>query len=131
MSKLSEWVKSADWKTEKHAPVIEAPERVKAGEWVTISAVIGKEIAHPNTTEHHIAWIALHFVPDGAKVSYELGRFEFSAHGQSAGGPNLGPVFTDSCVTVRAKFTLPGTLFATSYCNIHGLWESSKALTLA
>jgi len=25
----------------------------------------------------------------------------------------------------------PGTLIATSYCNIHGLWESSKEIALA
>ncbi len=131
MERLSEVVKSADWKNEKHVPVIEAPSEVKAGEWFAVSATVGKEIPHPNTTEHHICWVALHFVPEGAKVSYELGRFEFTAHGQSAAGPNEGPVHTDSSVSVKIKIDGPGTLFATSYCNIHGLWESHATVGLA
>jgi len=70
-------------------------------------------------------------VPEGATLSYELGRFEFSAHGQSVKGANEGPAFTDSRVTIRARLLAPGTLFATTYCNIHGLWESSRRITLA
>ena len=66
MKSLHDVVKSADWKSEKHVPVIDAPESFKAGDWVEVSATVGKEIPHPNTTEHHICWIALHFVPDGA-----------------------------------------------------------------
>ena len=131
MSNLSEYVKSADWKSEKHVPVIESPDTVKAGEWFAISVTVGKEIAHPNTTEHHIAWVVVHFLPAGGKVTFEIARVAFSAHGQSATGPNLGPVFADSTLTVRAKVTTGGTLFATADCNIHGLWESNKALTVA
>jgi superoxide reductase len=130
MDKLGEFVRSADWKSEKHVPVIECADSVKAGEFVSIAVTVGKQIAHPNTTEHHIAWIAIHFVPAGGKLSYEIGRFEFSAHGQSGEGPNKGPVYTDSGVVVRAKLNAPGTLFATAYCNIHGLWEANKAVAV-
>ena len=59
--KISDIIQSADWKTEKHVPGIEAPEVVKAGERVTVQVSVGKEIAHPNTTEHHIRWIKLYF----------------------------------------------------------------------
>lgn len=131
MSKLSDFVKSADWQNEKHVPVIEAPEAVKAGEWTSVSVAVGKGIPHPNTTEHFIAWIALHFVPEGAKVSYELARCELSAHGQAATGANTGPAYTDSGMTVRVKLDKPGSLHATAYCNIHGLWESSKSVAIA
>ena len=124
MNKLSEYVKTADWKSEKHVPVIECPDTVKTGEWFTIGVTVGKEIAHPNTTEHHIAWIAVHFLPAGGKTTFEIGRFEFSAHGQSPTGPDQGPIHTDSAVTVRAKVTTGGTIFATAYCNIHGLWTA-------
>ena len=131
MNKLSDYVKTADWKSEKHVPVIDCPDTVKAGEWFAIGVTVGKEIAHPNTTEHHIAWIAVHFLPAGGKTTFEIGRFEFSAHGQSPTGPNQGPIHTDSTVTVRAKVATGGTLFATAYCNIHGLWESDKTIGLA
>ena len=130
MSKLNEYVKTADWKSEKHVPMIDCPDTVKSGEWFPVNVTVGKEIPHPNTTEHHIAWIAVHFLPAGGKTTIELGRVEFSAHGQSATGPNQGPAFTDSTVTVRAKLTTGGTIFATAYCNIHGLWEADRAIAV-
>jgi len=49
---------------------------------------VGVEIPHPNTTEHHIRWIRLFFHPEGEKSSYELGSYEFSAHGESVEGAN-------------------------------------------
>ena len=128
---LSEFVKSADWKSEKHVPVIECGATVKAGEPLAITVSVGKEIAHPNTTNHHISWIALHFVPAGAKASIEIGRCEFSAHGESVEGPDKGPAYTDSTLSVRAKLAVSGTLYATAYCNIHGLWSSEKTVTVA
>jgi superoxide reductase len=130
MSKLGDFVKSADWNSEKHAPVIEAPASAKAGEFVDVTASTGKAIAHPNTTEHHIAWIALNFLPEGAASTVEIGRCEFSAHGQDVKGPNEGPLHTDSLVSTRIKLATSGTIFATSYCNIHGLWESSQSITI-
>ena len=128
---LSEFVKSADWKSEKHVPVIGCDATVKANEAVAITVTVGKEIAHPNTTNHHIAWIALHFAPAGAKASIEITRCEFSAHGAAVEGPDKGPAYTDSTVSVRAKFAVSGTLYATAYCNIHGLWASEKPVTVA
>ncbi len=130
MSKLSDLVHSADWKTEKHVPVIELPATVKAGEMFNVQVTIGKEIAHPNTTEHHIAWIALHFIPKDGKFSIEIGRTELSAHGQSAAGANQGPAYTDSSALFRMKTSVPGTLVATEYCNIHGLWVSESDVAL-
>jgi len=127
---LSEFVKSADWKNEKHVPVIECADTVKAGEALAITVSVGKEIPHPNTTAHHIVWIALHYVPDGAKASYEITRCEFSAHGASAEGPDKGPAFTQSCVKISAKLAKSGKLYATEFCNIHGLWASEKAITV-
>ena len=131
MERLNELVKSADWKSEKHVPVIDAPDSAKAGDWITISATVGKEIPHPNTTEHHMCWIALHYAPDGEKVSYEIARCDLSAHGQSVKGANEGPVYTDSTVTVRVKLLKSGKIFATAYCNIHGLWESNHAISVS
>ena len=66
---LESFVKTADWKNEKHVPVIDAPASVKAGETFDVDVTVGKEIPHPNTVEHHIAWIALHYVPEGAQLS--------------------------------------------------------------
>ena len=127
---LSEFVKSADWKSEKHVPVIECEDTVESGSCLPIKITIGKEIPHPNTTNHHIAWIALHYVPEGTQTSIEISRTEFSSHAAGADGPDSGPALTCSYVTVCAKLAKSGTLFATSYCNIHGLWSSEKTVTV-
>jgi superoxide reductase len=128
MGKIGALYQSADWKTEKHVPVIECPEEVKAGEIFEVRAALGKEVSHPNTTAHHIRWIQLFFKPDGDKFSYQVGAYEFTAHGESVDGPDKGPVYTDHAVTASLKVNKPGVLYATSLCNIHGLWENSKAI---
>jgi superoxide reductase len=101
---------------------------VKKGEYFKVTAAVGKEIAHPNTTAHHIRWITLFFMPDGEKFPYQLGRFEFTAHGESTLGPDTSTVFTHPEASCTFKTDNPGMLMASSYCNIHGLWQSSKRL---
>jgi len=126
--KIGEMIQTADWKGEKHVPVIDCQDKVKSDELVDVTVTIGKEIAHPNTTEHHIRWIAVHFVPEGGKFAFDVGNFEFNAHGESTQGPNKGPVYTHHVVTFAFRTNQSGTLNAVSYCNIHGLWESSKKI---
>ena len=130
MEKISDLVQQADWKKEKHAPAIECPDKVKAGEFFEVKVGLGKEVAHPNTTEHHIRWVTLYFHPEGDKFPYEVGHFQFNAHGESAKGPNEGPVYTHHQVTASLKTDTPGTLHALSLCNIHGLWENSKEIAV-
>ena len=131
MARFSDIIQEADWKEEKHVPVIECPDTVRSGELFDVKVSLGKEIAHPNTTEHHIRWITLYFHPEGDKFPYQVGRFEFTAHGESAAGPNQGPVYTDHSVTSSLKTSKPGTLHAIALCNIHGLWESSKKIEVS
>jgi len=131
MKPLGELFQTADWKTEKHVPVIDCAGQVKAGDLFIATISIGKEIAHPNTTEHHIRWISVYFHPNGEKLPYEIGRFEFSAHGESVDGPNKGPVYTNHEVAISLRINKPGTLYATALCNIHGLWGSEKEIRLA
>ena len=129
--RLLERVQTADWKEEKHVPVIECSSEVKAGELFEVKVSIGKEIAHPNTTEHHIRWINVFFQPEGEKFTYHVGNFEFSAHGESAEGSNKGPVYTHPEVAFPLKITKSGTLYALAFCNIHGLWEGTKKIRRA
>jgi len=131
MASIGVTLKSADWKTEKHVPAIDAPDAVKAGEAFEIAVCVGKEIAHPNTTLHFIEWISLYFIEDGKTAPVSLGRFEFSAHGASAEGADKGGVYTEPKATVKVKLAKSGTIKAVSYCNIHGLWEGEKAVSVA
>nr|HPL30425.1 desulfoferrodoxin family protein [Anaerolineae bacterium] len=96
----------------------------------TVGLTLGSENAHPNTTEHHIRWIALYFQPQGAKFIYEVDRFEFNAHGEATAGANQGPVYSHYATSATLKITQPGTLHALAFCNIHGLWESTKEIEL-
>ncbi|MEN6310134.1 MAG: class II SORL domain-containing protein [Acidobacteriota bacterium] len=128
MPDIKDLFQSGDWKREKHVPVIEAPASVKQGEFFPMKVTIGKEIAHPNKTEHHISWIAVYFLPRGEKFAYQIGKAEFTAHGASAQGPDTSSVYTHHEVTLSFKTDKPGTLYAASLCNIHGLWQSSQAL---
>lgn len=128
MAKLGEIIQEANWKQEKHVPAIECPDAVRAGEPFDVKVSLGKEIAHPNTTEHHIRWITLYFHPEGDKFPYQVGHFEFTAHGESAAGPNEGPVYTGHSIVSSLKVSKPGTLHALALCNIHGLWESSRKI---
>ncbi len=130
MSKIGEWTQSADWKAEKHVPVIDAPASVAKGEKVSVTVTVGKEIAHPNTTAHHIAWIELYFKPEGEKFAVMVVKYDMAAHGASAQGADTSTVYTDASVTASFKTEKSGTLLAVSYCNIHGLWENSAELSV-
>lgn len=128
MASFRDLFQSADWKKEKHVPVIEVPEKVKKGEFFDVRVSIGKEIAHPNKTEHHIRWIAVYFYPQDGKFPYQIGRVEFTAHGESTEGPDTSTVFTHHQATLSFKTEVPGIIYAASYCNIHGLWQNEKAI---
>lgn len=130
MPELKDLYQKGDWKTEKHVPGIDAPEKVKSGEFFKVTVSVGKEIAHPNTTAHHIAWIKLYFHPEGSKFPYEIGKADFSAHGASVDGADTSTVYTHHEATISFKTEKPGVLYAASFCNIHGLWENSRELAV-
>ncbi|MBF0484083.1 MAG: class II SORL domain-containing protein [Candidatus Omnitrophica bacterium] len=128
MSELKELIQSADWKSEKHVPVIESADKVKKGEWVKVTVTVGKEIPHPNKTEHHISLIEIYFHPQNEKFPYQIGSAEFTAHGASIQGPDTSTVYTQPTAVLSFKTDKSGTILAVSYCNIHGLWQGSKTL---
>ncbi len=130
MAGIKELYQSADWKSEKHVPVIEVKSAPSKGELFQVGVSVGKEIAHPNTTAHHIRWIELYFLPEGQKLPCQVGRVEFTAHGASVDGPDTSTVYTNHESMFSMKTDKPGELFASSYCNIHGLWENSEKITL-
>jgi superoxide reductase len=108
----------------------EFKQRVKNGRVAEVT-LKGKEVAHPNTTEHHIRWIQLYFKPDDEKFTYHVGNYEFCAHDESVDGADKGPVYTNHSATTALKIHKSGTLYAAAFCNIHGLWENSKAVKVS
>ncbi len=120
---IGEKVQSADWKREKHVPAISGVDSAEAGKWVKINVRVGKEVPHPNSVEHHIKWVQVYYTPDDSKFAYDLGRASFNCHGE-------GLIVTGSSADFHFTAATSGTIHAVSYCNIHGLWESSKKLTI-
>ncbi len=98
---------------EKHVPQIEAPASVKAGEAFEVTVVVGKEVPHPNTIEHHIKWIQVFAKMEGPKPVVHVGTFD------------LGPTYAAPTVTFPMMLEKPATIFALEYCNIHGVWDNS------
>lgn len=127
---IGKLIQTDDWKTEKHVPVIESPDSVNADEMFDVKVGLGKEVAHPNTTEHHIKWIDLYFHPNGEKFPYHIGRYEFNAHGASTKGADTSSIYTHHSVTTTFKTSKPGKILALANCNIHGLWQNSKEIQL-
>lgn len=118
---LERLYQSGDWKGEKHVPYIEIL-KIEEKE-ITVYVCIGKEIPHPNTLEHHIAYIELYFHGDNDKFPVMISRTEFRAHGEYN-------TFTKPETTARFKIEKSGTLYAKAYCNIHGLWINSIRINL-
>jgi superoxide reductase len=96
-----------------HAPVIKAPQTVKAGEPFTVEVSVG-EVLHPMGPVHWIEFIALNIGNEPA------GRIDFQPKGY------LSPKATFT--VVLGKDSAPAgkvTLVAHQRCNLHGYWEGS------
>lgn len=110
--KFGDIVKSMDAEgREKHVPAIEIGKGRRIDDVDVVQVVVGRDVPHPNTAEHHIAWIELYGVKkDGQPI--DLGRADFA------------PSYTNP----NARFQVPVKEFkafcALSYCNIHGVWQN-------
>ncbi|MEB3816543.1 MAG: class II SORL domain-containing protein [Desulfurococcales archaeon] len=99
-------------KKEGHLPKIEAPDTVKAGEPFQVKVKVGP---HPNQVQHSIRRIELWFSEEGRAYNpIRLATIE------------LEPVYAEPEVTVTVTLQKSGTLHALAYCNLHGVWESTK-----
>ena len=98
---------------EKHVPTIELFKEHGSTKIDLVHVLVGKETPHPNTIEHHIAYVEVFGVQkDGGQVVL-LGRAEF------------GPSFANPSISFQVSFDQFKTIGALSYCNLHGLWQNS------
>ena len=95
---------------EKHVPVIEI-DKCSSDEPNIVRVIVGKEVPHPNTVEHHIAWIELYGVKKEGQVIC-LGKVD------------LAPVYSKPNVRFYVPVKEFKSFYALEYCNIHGVWES-------
>jgi superoxide reductase len=111
---FSEIIKTGkDEGKEKHVPTITIDKGHKEGMDI-VRVVVGHEVPHPNTAEHHIAWIELYGVKKDGDQLIHLGRAAWI------------PVYSNP--NVRFQINQIGdfkSFYALACCNIHGLWGSS------
>ncbi len=98
---------------EKHLPDIQVMSDHGPSGGDTILVRVGKETAHPNTIEHHIAWLELFGIKTDGQV-IALGRADFA------------PSFTGPTVAFNVAVAGFASFAALSYCNVHGLWQGES-----
>jgi superoxide reductase len=97
---------------EKHVPHIAIDKGHKEGKDI-VRVVVGHEVPHPNTVEHHICWIELYGVKKDSQL-INLGRAAWA------------PVYSNPNVRFQINQIEEFTAFhALAYCNIHGIWGNS------
>jgi len=96
----------------KHVPVIDAPATAVKGQPISVTVEVGKLLAHPNEPAHFIEWIDLY------EDRLFLARADFT------------PGKVNPKVTFTIVLTQSGTLRAFERCNIHGVWEGDRAITV-
>ncbi len=98
----------------KHVPVLDVPDKVKAGEPFKVTISVGS-IPHVMETGHHIQRIDLY---SGENLLANV---------------LLTPVFTRAVATitlVKGGAHKSSTLRAVERCNLHGLWEARKEISV-
>ena len=108
----------ADWNNlsvmaKKHAPIIEAPDTVKADQPFPVKIKIGgiDGVEHPNTLSHWINWVALY---SGERL---IAKVQFGSELSDGYGVTINVILKDS-----------GNLKAKGFCNLHGVWEGKTKL---
>ena len=96
---------------EKHVPVIEVGKGKGEGGADIVHVVVGKETPHPNTIEHHIAWVEIFGVKKDGQV-IDLGRSAFASG------------YTSPNIRLQVPVVKFKAFCALAYCNIHGVWEN-------
>lgn len=100
---------------QKHVPVIDCPDAVKAGEPFQVGIKVGA-VPHVMEEGHHIQWLEVSF---GQNFNERV---------------ELTPVFTRPEVTitlVKGGRHAEGTLRVVERCNLHGLWEATKEISVS
>lgn len=110
LNKPKDWAKLTDM-AKKHVPIIEAPEKAKTKEPITVKVKVGgiDGIEHPNILGHWINWVEL------CAEDRLISRFDFA--------PEMCNGYV---VSLNITLNEPTTLRARAFCNLHGVWEGKE-----
>lgn len=98
----------------KHWPRIECPDAVEANKPFDVSVNVGVGIDHPSELAHFIEWISLGRTDGNLEICREV----------------LQPKFSMPRVTFRVTLDKTTNLVARESCNLHGIWENKKQVTV-
>ncbi len=98
----------------KHWPRIECPDAVEANKPFDVTVNVGVGIDHPSELAHFIEWVSL----GRDEANMEMCR------------ETLQPKFTRPRATFRIALDRSTTLVARESCNLHGIWENKKQVTV-
>ena len=102
---------------EKHVPIISRGSGHGGTHENVIIVTVGKEVAHPNTIEHHIVWAELYGIKKETNQVIFIGRCDFAA------------TISEPTATFKVlNLDQYKALGAISYCNIHGIWKNTLEL---
>ena len=118
------YLKTTKCKIQNHTPVIECPDKVEADKIFQIKLSLGNGIGHPDTNEHHICRVSLYYSDNEGKTVRQIAGIKYDSH-----SPNRDALSRYE-TTVDAKIPESGVLHAIAYCNIHGLAEAIKQITV-
>ncbi|HWO41174.1 MAG TPA: desulfoferrodoxin family protein [Candidatus Eisenbacteria bacterium] len=96
----------------KHTPKIEAPDKVKRGEWFNVTVTVGEGGEHPSLSEHFVRYIALYINTAEIARAY------------------LHPVYSFPRVTFTIALDEGGALRAIEEPTHSAAWESSKKIVV-
>jgi len=117
-------LKTTERKPHSHIPVIECPDKVEADKIFQIKISLGDGAGHPDTNEHHVRRFSLYYSDSEGKTVRQITGVEFQLH--SPGKDALSRYET----IVDAKIAQSGMLHAMAYCNVHGLAEAIRQITV-
>ena len=123
---VSEHIEVDERRTRELAPVIECADMVKAGEWYVVKVTVPDALTNPGIPGDRLRWISLYFQPDGEKVPSHVSLFDFTSEAGAAPVPVRKP--RDATTSLRG--TEPGTLFAVVHCQVRGILQTSKHITV-
>ncbi len=96
----------------KHTPVITTPDFIKPEQPITVIIEVGRLASHPNEINHFIGFIELY------QNDVFIARVDMS------------PSRINPKVIFEIIPKYPGMLKVIAGCNIHGVWQATKDLTL-
>jgi len=99
----------------KHTPVIDAPGKVTANQSFAVTVKVGgiDGVEHPNVLGHWINSVAVY------AGDRPLARVEFA------------PAVSQPQTTLSIVLEQSATLRVVAWCNMHGLWESTKSVAVS